>query len=71
MDKKTFRKTLIIKIQLNMIAVVITIIGIVLYRIHKEHKENITRIKELERRLDEYYKEREQRAEDKELMVRI
>ena len=54
-----------------MISVVVTIIGIVLYRIHKEHKENITRIKELERRLDEYYKEREQRAEDKELMVRI
>jgi hypothetical protein len=44
-----------------MIGVVVTIIGIVLYRIHKEHKENITKIHQLEQRLDEYYKRRENR----------
>ncbi len=51
-----------------MISVVVTIIGIVLYRIHKEHKENITRINQLEQRLDEYYKEREQRLKDNRLI---
>ncbi len=48
-----------------MISVVITIIGIVLYRIHKEHKENITKINQLEERLNQYYKERENRLKDK------
>ena len=44
-----------------MIAVVITIIVIVLYKVYITNKENNIRIKELEQRLDEYYKERERR----------
>ena len=51
-----------------MIVVVITIIGFILYNINKEHKENINKIKELEQRLNEYYKERERRLKDKELI---
>ena len=51
-----------------MIVVVITIIVIILYNINKEHKENINKIKELEQRLNEYYKERERRLKDKELI---
>ena len=44
-----------------MIPVVITIIVIVLYKVYITNKENNIRIKELEQRLDEYYKERERR----------
>lgn len=47
-----------------MIGVVITIIVIsiiVLIKIYITHKENEIRIKELEQRLDEYYKRRENR----------
>ena len=44
-----------------MIVVVITIIVIVLYKVYITNKENNIRIKELEQRLDEYYKERERR----------
>jgi len=44
-----------------MIGVVITIIGIVLYKVYITNKINHKRIKELENRLDEYYKEREKR----------
>jgi hypothetical protein len=55
-----------------MIAVVITIIVIVLYRMDKRYKEDTKRITELEDRLNEYYKEREQtlklRLKDNELI---
>ena len=51
-----------------MIAVVITIIVIVLYRMDKRYKQDIKRIKELEDMLDRYYKEREQRLKDNDLM---
>ena len=44
-----------------MIAVVITIIVIVLYKVYITNKDNNKKIKELEQRLDEYYKERERR----------
>jgi hypothetical protein len=45
----------------KMIGVVITIIVIVLYKVYITNKENDKKIKELEVRLDKYYKEREQR----------
>ena len=50
-----------------MIGVVITIIVMILYKVYITNKENNKRIKELEQRLDEYYKEREKRlmAEDR------
>ena len=51
-----------------MIGVVITIIGIVLYKVYVTNKENEIRIRELEDRLDEYYKEREQRLKGKGLI---
>ena len=51
-----------------MIAVVITIIVIVLYKVYITNKENNIRIKELEQRLNEYYKERERRLKNKELI---
>jgi len=51
-----------------MIAVVITIIVIVLYRMDKRYKQDIKRINELEEMLDRYYKEREQRLKDNELI---
>ena len=51
-----------------MIVVVITIIVIVLYKVYITNKENNIRIKELEQRLNEYYKERERRLKDKELI---
>jgi len=51
-----------------MIAVVITIIVIVLYRMDKRYKQDIKRINELEEMLDRYYKEREQKLKDNELI---
>ena len=42
-----------------MIAVVITIVVIVLYKVYITNKINDKKIKELEQRLDEYYKRRE------------
>ena len=42
-----------------MIVVVITIIVIILYKVYITNKINHKRIKELEKRLDEYYKRRE------------
>ena len=42
-----------------MIGVVITIVVIVLYKVYITNKENDKKIKELEQRLDEYYKRRE------------
>jgi len=48
-----------------MIAVVITIIVIVLYKVYITNKINHKRIKELEEMLDRYYKEREKRLKDK------
>lgn len=42
-----------------MIGVIITIIVMVLYKVYITNKENDKRIKELEERLDEYYKRRE------------
>jgi septation ring formation regulator EzrA len=42
-----------------MISVVITIIVMVMYKVYITNKENNKRIKELEERLDEYYKRRE------------
>ena len=51
-----------------MIVVVITIIVIVLYRMDKRYKQDIKRINELEEMLDRYYKEREQRLKDNELI---
>ena len=44
-----------------MIAVVITIIVIVLYKMNKRYNEDTKRIKELEEMMDRYYKDREQR----------
>ena len=51
-----------------MIAVVITIIVIVLYRMDKRYKQDIKRINELEETLDRYYKERKQRLKDNDLI---
>ena len=51
-----------------MIAVVITIIVIVLYKMDKRYKEDKNRINQLEQRLEQYYKEREQRLKDKGLI---
>ena len=51
-----------------MIVVVITIIVIVLYRMNKRYNEDKNKIIELENRLNEYYKEREQRLKDKGLI---
>ena len=51
-----------------MIAVVITIVVMVLYKVYITNKENNIRIKELEDRLDRYYKEREQKLKDKGLI---
>ena len=48
-----------------MIGVVITIIVMVLYKVYLTNKENNKRIKELEDRLDEYYKRRENRILNK------
>ena len=48
--------------------IVITIIVIVLYRMDKRYKEDLKRIKELEDMLDRYYKEREQRLKDNDLI---
>jgi hypothetical protein len=42
-----------------MIVVVITIIVMVLYKVYITNKINDKKIKELEQRLDEYYKRRE------------
>jgi hypothetical protein len=42
-----------------MIAVVITIVVMVLYKVYITNKINDKKIKELEQRLDEYYKRRE------------
>lgn len=42
-----------------MINVIITIVVMVLYKVYITNKENDKRIKELEERLDEYYKRRE------------
>ena len=47
-----------------MIPIVITIIVIVLYKVYITNKENNIRIKELEVKLTEYYKERERRLND-------
>ena len=51
-----------------MIVVVITIVVMVLYKVYITNKENNIRIKELEDRLDRYYKEREQKLKDKGLI---
>jgi hypothetical protein len=51
-----------------MIGVVITIIVIVLYKVYITNKENDKKIKELEMRLDKYYKEREERLKNKGLI---
>jgi len=51
-----------------MIAVVITIIVIVLYRMDKRYKQDIKRINELEDMLNRYYKERKQRLKDNDLI---
>jgi septation ring formation regulator EzrA len=48
-----------------MISVVITIIVMVLYKVYITNKENDKRIKELEERLDEYYKRRENKLMDR------
>jgi septation ring formation regulator EzrA len=48
-----------------MISVVITIIVMVLYKVYITNKENNKRIKELEERLDEYYKRRENKLMDR------
>ena len=51
-----------------MIVVVITIIVMVLYKVYITNKENNIRIKELEDRLNEYYKDRENRLKQKGLI---
>ena len=51
-----------------MIAIVITIIVIVLYKMDKRYKQDLKRIKELEEMLDRYYKDREQRLKDNDLI---
>ena len=51
-----------------MIAVVITIIVIVLYRMDKRYKQDLKRMKELEEMLDGHYKEREQRLKQNDLI---
>jgi hypothetical protein len=48
-----------------MIPVVITIIGIVLYKVYIRNKINYNKIRELETRLEQYYKERENRLKSK------
>ena len=51
-----------------MIAVVITIIVIVLYKVYITNTQNNTKLKELEDKLNEYYKNREQKLKDKGLI---
>ena len=51
-----------------MIVVVITIVVMVLYKVYITNKENNIRIKELEDRLDRYYKEREQKLKQNRLI---
>lgn len=47
------------------VVIVITIIGILMIRNSiKEFNRNINKIRELENRLEQYYKEREQRIKD-------
>jgi predicted Holliday junction resolvase-like endonuclease len=51
------------------VVIVITVIGILMIRNSiKEFNNNINKIRELENRLNEYYKEREQRLKDKGLI---
>ena len=51
-----------------MIPVVITIVVMVLYKVYITNKENQLRIKELEDRLNEYYKDRENRLKQNRLI---
>ena len=51
-----------------MITVVITIVVMVLYKVYITNKENQLRIKELEDRLNEYYKDRENRLKQNRLI---
>ena len=51
-----------------MIVVVIAIIVYILYEVYMSNKINHKRIKELEDILNRYYKEREQRLKDNELI---
>ena len=51
-----------------MIGVVITIIVIVLYKVYITNTQNNKKLKELEDKLNEYYKEREQRLKDNDLI---
>ena len=48
-----------------MISAVITIIVMVMYKVYITNKENNKRIKELEEKLDEYYKRRENKLLNK------
>ena len=48
--------------------VVITIVVMVLYKVYITNKENNIRIKELENRLNEYYKDRENRLKQNRLI---
>ena len=51
------------------VVIVITLIGILMIRNSiKEFNNNINKIRELENRLNEYYKERERRLKDKGLI---
>jgi uncharacterized membrane protein len=47
---------------------IIIIIIVLVYIINQRYKEHNQRIEELENRLNEYYKEREQRLKDKGLI---
>jgi cell shape-determining protein MreC len=47
---------------------IIIIIIVLVYIINQRYKEHNERIEELENRLNEYYKEREQRLKDKGLI---
>ena len=51
-----------------MIVGVIAVIVFVLYNMDKEYKENKKKLNELENKLNEYYKEREQRLKDNDLI---
>jgi hypothetical protein len=51
-----------------MIAMISMVVGIVMYMQNRKYNEDKNRIKELEDRLNEYYKQREQRLKDKGLI---
>lgn len=51
-----------------MIAMILIVVGITIYIVGRNIKRQRNKLKELEEMLDRYYKEREQRLKDNELI---